>query len=57
MGTVCLKDVLRLTYNWIKGKIQKERDNGIINEYARSQVVETSEPKDICFVYTVPSEN
>jgi GDP-D-mannose 3',5'-epimerase len=49
--SVCLKDGLRLTYNWIKGEIQKERDNGINNEYARSQVVETSEPKDLGFVY------
>ena len=49
--TICLEDGLRLTYKWIADEIQKERDNGINNEYAKSHVVETSEPKDLGFVY------
>lgn len=49
--TICLEDGLRLTYKWIKGEIQKEKDAGIHHEYSKSHVVETGEPKELGFVY------
>lgn len=46
--TICLEDGLRLT---TVDDIPKEKDIGINNEYSKSHVVETSEPKDLGFVY------